>query len=355
MIKRSLFSQIELTSDKTKELQSEVNKERKSFIESLSSEQMANLFPQGTNLGTLSNNKPITQTDIASQDGATQIATTPDGSTVMIDPKTGKPIIVSANPEDIEVKSPEDIEKLTQLAILARQAAQSTNPNQNIDKQQQTNQQTQASQKSDQQQQTNRIAEEKVDDIHSFMNDLNQIFSSGPLDKNKNPKIHEEYSDPTEVELPKEEQPEKVEEVEETKPEIKSEPIEEPEVKETPKTDDGLVEVEVDHIADNFTDMSDPMDTLNSYTPTFWQPSSPDLSDTVKQTQQTMGVNSETPVIEKPIPGMARPNMSQYVKTSMNRGPSVPGVVDSFSADDFSDVMGLDSPISIKLSLEVNK
>jgi hypothetical protein len=272
----------------------------------------------------------------------------------MVDPKTGKPIIVSDNPENVEVKSPEDVKKLTQLAILARQAAESSNPDQNKNNQQQTNQQTQAAQKSAQQQQSNRIAEEKVDDIYSFMDDLNQIFSSGPLNKNKNPKGHDEYFDPTEVEveLHKDTQPDISNEVEETKPEV----VEEPETKETSKTNDGLVEVEVDHVADDFTDIADPMDVLNSYTPTFWQPSSPNLSDTVKQTQQNMGVNPETPVIQNQVPGMVRPNMSQYVKTGTSRrGPSIPGVVDSFSADDFSDVMGLDSPISIKLSLEVNK
>jgi hypothetical protein len=357
MKKLSIFSQLESTSATVKTLQAEVSKERKSFIESLTSDQMANLFPQGANLGTFSNNKPITQTDIAQQDGATPVATTPDGTTIMTDPTTGQPIVVSNDPDKVKIQSPEDVQKLTQLALLARQAAQIADPSKNVNTQTQTSQQNVAAQKSAQQQ-NNKISEDfeksqKVDDIHSFMDDLNQIFTSGPLDKNKNPKPHSNESAIQDTVLASEEEEKPKSSEEEVKDESNSQPA-----------DEELVQV--DNVSDNFTDVYsdtavkdesdssfvDPMDTISSLATSFWQPSNQDLTQTVKDSQQNLGVTGETPVIEKPI---SVPNMRQYVKTGATRGTSSPGIVDNFSADDFGDVMGLDSPISIKLSLEVNK
>ena len=338
--KPSVFSRIKVTSPAIEALKAEVKSERKSFVESLTTDQLSNLFPASANLGTTSDGKPISRDAIAQQDSTVPIAQTQNGSKVMTDPVTGQLVIVSDNPSDVQIQKPEDAAKLQQLALLAKQTQtqQAAAPS----KQDETHQQNIAQQRAVQQQTTQRVSEN--DTMSEFIDNLNQIFTSGPKYGNKaeEPEDDNVYTQNSPAEKTPEETEEKVED-EET-----SEDVEESEV--APHSSDGLVEV--NPVGDTL--LSSPDDVLTSMGASFWTPPGQNnLAQHVAQAQANIGAIAgpveETPINTAP-PVVQRPNMAQYVKTGMN----LPGSGNAISTD-FDDILGIESPYAIKLALTIGK
>ena len=367
MIKKpSVLSKIRVSSPLIESLRSDLNKAGISFCESLTNDQMANALPPTANLGTLKNGTPITRDAIANQANSVPIAQTPNGTKIITDPKTGKLIVVSNDPNAVTTQTPEDQAKIDQLITLSQQTGvqQANAPSQ----QTQTHDQNTAQQRAVQQQTTQRVNES--DELKTFYDELKQIVSSGPqydhsgtyVDHKKEKPVEEcdqtpelneddESSDTGGGEINEDDEssdstggfePETMsgETLTEEEPEEEQEDVE---IK--PNANDGLVQV--NHAEDN---MIDSMDALKALGDQFWTPPAVDLKDTVRQTQQNLG--GTTPVEDEPHGLMARRNMSQHVKTGLNAMQGMPGNV---IGNDFDDVIGIESPYALKLALTIGK
>ena len=323
---KSLFDKLKYTSTNLKNIEESLDKERKALFETLSPQDISNLF-QNTALGTTSNGQQIKPEDVANQANASQIATTPDGAQVLVDPVTKQVTVVAKDPSQVKIASNADIEKLNQLALQTRQA-QSINqtpgnnqPNQptQVNKQDSANAQNASNQQTKQNQQ--QVATETVnvydalaclEDIMKRTNNPGQVIDEEEDDKGERTAV------------------------------VEVEPAE-----------DTLIEP---------VDETDPGDAL-SFLGNLWSPSymkSGDdngasmLKQAVTKTQEDLtGIMGPLVHLDKP---KARPNMSQYVKTGNQlRSPGGSSKTDApFDVNDLGSVIGMDSPISIKLAVSIN-
>lgn len=371
--KPSVFSRIKVSSPLIESLKKDLKQERTSFIESLTADQMAKAFPPNANLGSNKAGAPITPKAVAMQANTVPLAQTQNGTKIMTDPKTGQLIIVSDDPNAVQVQTPEDTAKLQQLALLAQQTQmqQATAPTAQQTTAQQTVATQKAAQQAAQQQATRRVNE--ADEMAEFIQSLGQLL---PQYTQSGQVVEDEPTETTTEETVKEvnegdgtaetdsemgantgssEVPEEHAPTTENIPDTPASPTGAPaEVEEeendtpfNPVANDGLVQVNQAH--DN---MIDPTDAIKALGDTFWTPPSANLKGAVASAQQNIGLNGGPVEEEEPHGLMPRRNMAQYVKTGLNQMPGMPGNV---IGNDFDDIMGIESPYAIKLALSIGK